>query len=111
DPDVPRLAEVHGLVDGAALDADGRALGLALVPEPRAALRTEDAAQAPAAVGVAGPGFDCTLLQPEIAGAHDHGNAEGRGRLLAAFPAVTNINPKRLARDLIAHRAALAAAG
>src|SRR5690348_11957412 len=105
------LVEVDATVDRAALDGEGVLLGLVLMPEPRAAVRAEHATEPPAAVGAAGPGLRLALRHAKIAGPHDHGNAEGRRRLLPAFAAVANIGRERHARDLVAHRAALAAAG
>src|SRR3954464_6835063 len=72
---------------------------------------TEHAAQPPTAIGVARPGADGPLDQPEIRGADDRGDAEGGSRLLAAFVAMTDIKRRRLAGDLVAHGAALAPPG
>src|SRR6185312_2300377 len=110
-PDVDRTREIHGLIQRARLDRDGLRRLLALVPDARAAMGAERALHLATAVGRPGPVFGMALRHPQAGARHLQRHAEGRGRLLAAFEAVTDIERDRLARALVAQRAALASAG
>src|SRR5262245_20321447 len=81
------------------------------MPDARAAVCAEGAAEAPAAVGRPGPEFRRAARYPQPRARHLQRHAEGRGRLLLAFPAVADIERDRLAGALVAQRAALASAG
>src|SRR5262245_63805045 len=70
-PDVDGGAEVDGLVERAALDAEGLFVTGDLVPDPTAAIRAEDANDAAAAVGGARPPLHCAPGGAEVGAPHD----------------------------------------
>src|SRR5262249_28903448 len=103
--------EVDGLVERAGLDGERLRRLLALVPDARAAMRAEGALHPPPAVGRPGPELRMPVRHPKGRARHLQRHAEGRGRLFLAFPAMADIERDRLARALIAQRAALASTG
>src|SRR6185312_203527 len=107
-PDVDGFREVHRFVERAGLDAEIVAVER-LVPQPRAAIGAQGAADAPPAVGAAGPEFRRALRDADGARRHGQRHAEGGCRLVPAFGAVADIERQRFGIALVAHRAALAA--
>src|SRR5579871_3504509 len=81
------------------------------MPDSRSAVRAELTIENATAVRRPRPGLDLALQQPEPGAPNEKRHAEGRGRLLAAFPAVADIKRFGCSGDLIANGAALAAAG
>src|SRR3954453_18385019 len=109
-PDMDSTAQVDRLVERAALDAENRVVGNALVPDAAAAVRAEGAVQAPARVGGAGPKAGRAAGEPQCLARHGDRDAEGRGRLLAALAAVADVDRQGLAGEGVADGTALAAA-
>src|SRR3954449_6654872 len=109
-PDVDSTAQVDRLVERAALDADHRVIGSTLVPDAAAAVRAEGAVQAPAGVGGARPEAGRAAGEPQGLARHGDRDAKGRGRLLAALPAVADVDRQGLAGEGVADGTALAAA-
>ena len=96
-PDVDRGGDIGRIVQRSALDAERLRPALVLMPEPRAAVRTEGAFYPPAAVGGASPEFWCALRHPKTRTRGYEGNSECRGRLLLAFPTMADIKLGRSA--------------
>src|SRR5262249_3477069 len=106
-----RRAEVDRLIQRPAFDADLILRRQIAVPAPAAAMGAEMAMDAAAAVGGAGPDLGSPLGEVQIGAANRHRDAESRGGLPPALPAMANIDRPRLATDFVADLAALAAAG
>ena len=98
------------LVEGPALDAEGRLGALRiLVPQARAATWAEGEFDPVAAVGRAGPEIGLALGHAKPGLGNNDRNAEGRRRLLAALPAMADINLDGFLGAFVTHFAALAA--
>src|SRR5690349_2627655 len=111
-PDMDRAGEIGRRVEGAAFDAEGRPVDAdPVMPDPRAADRAEHDPEAPAAVPDPGPALHLAPDVAEVLGPDDDRDAECRGRLLLAVAAMADIELERRPRELVAHRATLAAAG
>src|SRR5579859_2551502 len=103
------FGEIERPVQRSTFDADRICAG-ALMPDARPALGAELAIEHAAAVRRPRPIVGLAGRQSKAASRNDKRHAEGRGRLLAAFPAVADVERFRRGSDFIAHGAALAAA-